>query len=89
MNTKHKPIDGGVWVNESMRLAQTAAKRLYERGLSASLIVRDLHKYGHPLSDVAFAVRHFPELDAMLFSQIWGGSEDEQRTARIKFLEWK
>ena len=74
--------------NENQQLAATAAKRLYEKGLSASGVVRSLKKGGHSLEDVAYAARQFPELDAMLFGDVWGGDEIQQHAARRAFLGW-
>jgi hypothetical protein len=75
-------------INESQQLAATAAKRLYEKGLQASSVIRSLKKGGHALEDVAFAARQFPEIDAMLFGDSWGGDTSTQRAARRAFLGW-
>lgn len=76
-------------ISENQQLAATAAKRLYEKGLAASSVVRSLKKGGHGLDDVAFAARRFSEIDAMLFGEAWGGSALDQHKARRAFLRWK
>lgn len=72
---------------ETKQLTFDAAKKLYEKGLAASSVVRSLRKGGHALTDVAFAAKQFGELDAMLFGDAWGKNRSEQREGRIAFLE--
>lgn len=67
-------------------LAQEAARKLYEKGLYASSIIRSLKKGGHSLQAVAHAAKQFAEIDAMLFGESWGGGALEQRRARVAFL---
>lgn len=67
-------------------LAREAARKLYEKGLFANSIIRSLKKGGHPLEAIAHAVKYFPEVDAMLFGEAWGGDTLEQWKARTTFL---
>jgi hypothetical protein len=76
-------------ISENQQLAVTAAKRLYEKGLQASSVIRSLKKGGHALEDVAVAARQFSEIDAMLFGESWGGDALQQSKARQAFLARK
>jgi hypothetical protein len=71
---------------DNKELAREAARKLYEKGLLASSIVRSLKKGGHRPEAVAAAVKFFPEMDAMLFGESWGGDVLEQHAARGAFL---
>lgn len=68
-------------------LAERAAIRLYEKGLRATSVVASLKKGGHSLAAVAAAAHRLPTLDAMLFSEAWGGDLLEQRKARCAFMD--
>lgn len=72
-----------------LQIAKEAARKLYEKGLYASLVIKNLKKGGHSLQAVAHAAKQFSEIDAMLFGESWGGGVLEQRKARVAFLEAK
>ena len=73
-----------------LKLSADAARKLYKKDLSASSIVRSLRNGGHDLHAVAHAVKYFPEMDAMTFSDAWCGTNAlESYKARGAFLDAK
>lgn len=72
-----------------LHIAKEAARKLYEKGLFASSVIKSLKKGGHSVKAVAHAARQFAEIDAMLFGESWGGDTLEQHKARGAFLETK
>lgn len=70
-----------------IEIAKGAARKLYEKGLYASSIIKSLKKGGHSIEAVAHAAKQFSEMDAMLFGETWGGDSLTQRKARVAFLK--
>ena len=68
------------------QLAKDTARKLYEKGQSASSIVSAMRHGGHSVHTTAEAVKYLSEMDAMLFGESWGGNEIEKHAARHAFL---